>query len=557
MKKRLIVPLLIAPLFLFGCGKNKNVYASSKNTIYKFELNGEDAIITGLNDKYKNQGDIIIPYSIDKHVVKKIEKRAFEGVYRLKNVDMSKSKVEEIGEYAFKNCSGLEVLNLDDAITKIDEGAFMECKTMTSFDLSAYNIEVISDYAFSKCESLTDIKLPNSCTTLGSYVFDGCTSLTDLDLSNTSIKTIEEYGLYNVANLKSVAFPTALEEIKEYALSENALIRRADLSKTSIKKIGDNAFSNCKALTNVDLASSLEEIGVKAFYRCPKLEKIDFSGTQVKTISESCFELCSSLKQIVSFGQVETISSRAFYSSDLTTINISKSVKSIADDAFVMCKSLSKITVLDGNTAYTDVDGILYTANKDTLLVFPSLLKKEVYEAPGSLVKINQYAFANAIYLKTVKLESANSNFDTIDDFTFMNCTALETFTSDDTAECGIKKIGVKAFFGCSSLTEFYSSYALEEIGESAFYDCVSLTKVDLIKSQLTKIDTEAFFNCNKLKTLTLDGALETIGRSAFVNCLSDETSITYGSNSTDLLRLLADNPNTGLDKYKDSIIFA
>ena len=34
MMKKIFVPLFIVPLFLVGCGKNKDVYASSKNTIF-------------------------------------------------------------------------------------------------------------------------------------------------------------------------------------------------------------------------------------------------------------------------------------------------------------------------------------------------------------------------------------------------------------------------------------------------------------------------------------------------------------------------------------------
>ena len=107
--KKAIIPFMILPFFLFGCGKNKDIYASSKNTIYSFELDGNDAIITGLNKNYKNQTDIIIPYSIDKHVVKRIENHSFEDVYRIRNIDMTKSKLTEIGEYAFKKCSNLHL----------------------------------------------------------------------------------------------------------------------------------------------------------------------------------------------------------------------------------------------------------------------------------------------------------------------------------------------------------------------------------------------------------------------------------------------------------------
>ena len=135
-----------------------------------------------------------------------------------------------------------------------------------------------------------------------------------------------------------------------------------------------------------------------------------------------------------------------------------------------------------------------------------------------------------------------------------MNCTSLTQVSHYNNPELGVKKIGVKAFFGCTSLTSFDGQHSITEIGESAFYDCISLTEVLLNESTaLTLIDVEAFYNCNKLKTLYLPGAINKVGRAAFFNCVNVE-NFSFGANKTAFEELLKRSPDSGLDQFKDFI---
>ena len=54
--------------------------------------------------------------------VKKIGGKAFEGRTGLKEIDFN--EVEEIGEYAFAMCAGLDRLKLTSAVRTIGDGAF-------------------------------------------------------------------------------------------------------------------------------------------------------------------------------------------------------------------------------------------------------------------------------------------------------------------------------------------------------------------------------------------------------------------------------------------------
>ena len=550
MNKRLI-PLMILPLFLFGCGKNKDVYASSKNTIYEFKLDGDNAIITGLNSNYRNQADIIIPYSIDKHVVKRIENYSFEEVYRLKNIDMSKSNVEEIGSSVFKKCDKLSNIKFPKTIKYIGENAFEECDGLSSLDLSNCVLEEISNNMFLNCSSLSNVTFPKTVKRIGSNIYSGCDTITEIDLTDLEIEELGDYAFYNLKNLKDVKLSQTTKKIGAYAFSDDKKIQFLNFTNTQIETIGEGAFSKCSLLANINLPTTLKELGDKTFYYCSKLEKIDLSKTSVEVISESCFELCRVFDRITLPVGLKTLSTRSFYNSSLRLINITKNVDSIADDAFRLCNKLEEITVDNNNTSFVIQSSALYTIDKEKLIAYPVASAETSFTISADAKTINAYAFANAVNLVSVDLRSINIS--EIQGYTFMNCTALKEVKLIDSTTQGVKKIGVRAFFNCKSLTEFDGKYALEEIGDSAFYDCTSLISVLLgNSSQLTKISTEAFYNCNKMKTLSLTGSLQVVGRSAFYNCNDVENFSFVGGTKNQFNILISNNPDSCLDQFKD-----
>lgn len=547
--KKIFVPLMMLPFFLVGCGKNKDVYASSKNTIYTYELDGKDIVLTGFNDNYKNQTEIIIPYSIDKHVVKSIKTNAFNDQYRIKTVDMTKSKLTTIEDKAFSKCSGLIEVKYGKDLTSIGKEAFSECTSLVKMDLSGLTLTEISDGLFKKCSSLTDVTFSKTAKTLGSNIFEGCDSLTTLDFTDTTFETFNENSLSNLKSLAKVTLPTTLKEVKANAFANDKKLQYLDFSKTSLEVVGDNAFTNCKIAENINMPQSLKSIGKNAFYYCEKLKKMDLSSTKLEEISESAFELCVSLSTIT-LPSVKKINSKAFYNSGISKIVIPVSTTEIADDAFVFCRNLRSIEVAKDNEAYKSKSDVLYTKDLKKLIVYPALKEDKLFLCPAETETINAYAFAESVYLETADL-SQPIGLSVIDDYTFMNCAALKKVIIEENSDYSIKKIGIKAFFGCKSLTEFNALTSVTEIGESAFYDCSSLTTVELKNAPVVSIGIEAFYNCGSITYLSLPLSLNFIGRSAFYGCNKMETIIYTGS-SSQLQSLMTRNSECGLKSYYD-----
>ena len=113
-------------------------------------------VITGYSGSETN---VVIPEYITVNgediIVKEIPKMAFYDNDNIVSVTIPNS-VTTIGEYAFFNCSNLEIVNIG------------ENSQLTE----------IGDRAFYNCSSLTSIYIPDSVTMIGYYAFDSCDNLT-------------------------------------------------------------------------------------------------------------------------------------------------------------------------------------------------------------------------------------------------------------------------------------------------------------------------------------------------------------------------------------------
>lgn len=81
-----------------------------------------------------------------------------------------------------------------------------------------------------------------------------------------------------------------------------------------VTAIGANAFAHCKSLSgDLQLPCYVKSIGKKAFYHCPKISTVMLSRS-LKTIGASAFEKCKALNNIdFNHHKVAKIGKRAFY----------------------------------------------------------------------------------------------------------------------------------------------------------------------------------------------------------------------------------------------------
>ncbi len=255
-----------------------------------------------------------------------------------------------------------------------------------------------------------------------------------------------------------------------------------------VTSITRTAFSECQNLSYVELPDSLKIIENNAFYGCENLGFIDIPSN-VSKIGNSAFADCTNLTRIV-------------LPRDLTELGAG-----MLDG----CISLERIEVDDGNKKFCSIDGVLFSADKTTLIKYPMGRYDEYYSIPSGVKTISESAFGGASYLEDIDIPSSVTK---IGKNAFVGTRFFDLFTS---YQNGVFTVGHCALtaegdFG-SIFTDGYSV-----IADGAFEYCSGLTGMH-IKSEITRIGKDTFKNCENLTRLALPTSVKTIEENAFSGC--------------------------------------
>lgn len=246
----------------------------------------------------------------------------------------------------------------------------------------------------------------------------------------------------------------------------------------------------------------------------------------VKSIDDYAFENCTALEEIdLSESNCETIGKKAFYNcKSLKTIKFSKNIGLIYDSAFENCENLS-------GELYFPRWVILYTRSFANCKNITS-----VRLADGSLGMGNygdsfdsSGAFINCTSLKTVTCEHTNHDpitYACMNGVSFEGCTALKEITNPSggyfencTALKEVKNVSWWfSFKNCTQLenVEFTSDCTI--INREAFYGCTSLANINIPRS-IKYIESNAFAYCTKLTTIQIPYMVKELYLDSFYGC--------------------------------------
>jgi len=247
-----------------------------------------------------------------------ISKEAFKDCSKLRHVVLNEGLVS-IRKDAFRNCTSLASIKFPSTLIEIADSVF-KCSNLKKVVLND-GLQKLGDKVFGKCTSLKSIILPPNLIELGYYVFSGCTSLTDVVFNENEERRMigrlevplsidEQYQLQNPAydngrssdsNLKEVVFHTGgLRSIEKGMFSDCKSLERIKLSST-IRTIEESAFYECFRLREVVVNQGLWRIDCQAFFRCLSLESITLTSASTSFSSiESCsFRYCTSLREVI------------------------------------------------------------------------------------------------------------------------------------------------------------------------------------------------------------------------------------------------------------------
>ena len=420
--------------------------------------------------------DVTIPDSVTN-----IGTYAFVDCHSLVNTVIPDSVVT-IGTCAFQRNDSLASITIPASVASIGEGVFGLCCSLTEIRVDPDNAAYcdIDGVLFSKDKTLllaypvgrgdASYTVPDGVTRIGTYVF----SVTDMDMEKCvrsitipdSVSQIDTGAFYNCDLLTDVYYGGAPIQWKQISIGgyndplNNSEIHYAKADDEIRFICGENltwtltddgtlTISGTGEMWNWGRSSStpwekyknqikttiiedgVTSIGEYAFACCYYMTVITIPES-VTSIGAYAFIDCQSLVNTVIPNSVATIGAYAFARNySLASVMIPASVDNIVDNVFFWCRSLTQIRVDPDNTAYCDIDGVLFSKDKTVLLAYPVGRGDASYTVPDGVTRIGTYVFS-------------------VTDMDMEKC--VRSITIPDS----VSQIDTGAFYNCDLLTDVY-----------------------------------------------------------------------------------------------------
>lgn len=254
--------------------------------------------------------------------VKKIEKRTFEGLVRLKSIILGQGVEDISSDYAwgggnnyyqgggvFSICKSLKTITIPSNV-KYMQRAFTSCLELESVIIENGVINI--DEAFIQCKSLTSVVIPNSVTSLKG-AFADCERLTSVTLPSTITeigKTEPYYSIFsqgtfeNCKSLSTINIPNSVTHIRYRTFAGSGLV--SIVLPNSVTELGKGTFANCEKLTSVTLSNQMTII----------------KGAESNYNENATFYNCKALTALTIPANITTIEKGAFLESGLTSVTL-------------------------------------------------------------------------------------------------------------------------------------------------------------------------------------------------------------------------------------------
>ena len=340
------------------------------------------------------------------------------------------------------------------------------------------------------------------------------TSLTTLDIPG--------YVVYNGNRYR-------VTQINQQAFENNTKITTVNFGY-GVENINGYVFNGCTSLKYVNLPSSVKEIGQFTFQNCTSLLVVAFAGEKAPKIYDYTFNLSSTSKKAstATYRGMNALKADANWVAAFGADNIKRHYNYTVGDFKVYSST-------NGCWQYYMIkNGVPYNGNSSNPAVRSSCVLVGATFTDGSNNKIS--------LPQSVSNSDNNApggyKFYGVADSAFMGNTAIKEVVNNSTMAY---KIGVRSFYGCSSLTS--ADVPVDTIGDYAFYNCSNLATVNFASSlgNLVYLGSYAFGACGFTGTVTIPATTKLISYAPFYSCPS-------------LQKIAVDANNTNYCSYKDAL---
>lgn len=431
--------------------------------------------------------------------------------------------VASIAGSAFKSCTNL-------ATVKIEEG-----------------VSIIGSQAFSGCVCLTSITFPSTLNLIGEKLFKGCRRLTEVTIQSDEPPTVDSIdSILDDASFCTLIVPQGCKSAysrKKWSRSFMSVtdsysvveqIARSSVKKSERRERKTEFPSNglnylIDEEGNSVTLSQQDKNAVSGTIIIPSEVLYNGSSYSVESIASGAFKGCNNLISVTISSGISIIGDEAFHScSRLNNVTIPSSVRIIGDDSFVGCRRLEMMTI-QNNLPPTVVSrrSILDEGALCTLYV-PSGCKI-VYSKTkwcSNFLAIEEEGNADeasAITLPEEQQSPGNqemfipeeeSNTFLIDGLRYIkNEDSLTVSVSDQEPDMISGDIIIPPVIKYRRV-----EYPVNTISSSAFKGCTDLKSVT-ISSGVRIIRADAFSGCSSLSSITIPATVRIIGFNAFFGC--------------------------------------
>ncbi len=536
-----------------------------------------------------------------------IGNEAFYGNDKLEKVVLNEG-LQTIGYSSFAFNSALNEISIPSTVRTIGKTAFYENKKMGKVEFNE-GLEIIEGGAFAENTALKEIRIPSTVTLIGDEAF--ATSETNrATISCVSAKppTIESRtfngrtdGVLHVMKSNVEAYKEA-EYWKDFSeiigdivyekrcdspiitYENNLLTISSKMDNASIYYTTDGSIPNENAIrylspiqhTDISIIRAItivegfENSYISDYYNnrfndftdkqglSYTLMQENFNGCYYYSVTGRTNEMSKDAIIPVNIGgcPVRHIGKEAFASSNIHSITIPESVKSIERGAFENCWQLKNITTKistpfpvsafynkanvtlfvpkgsrnayrktsgwefsiiyeEGEPVYDkeqlDEQGVIYTLMQDS----DGSLYYSVTGWNDNLRKISNVVILPVIegcLVRTIQEGWLRSSEFEIESITLPDC---------------LNSIGASAFYECRNLSTVVFGSQLKTIGEYAFSRCSSLKSIS-IPDGVTEIGEFAFCHCDNMTSAIIGNGVKTLKGGTFYNC-GNLTSVILG----------------------------
>lgn len=459
MKKRILSVLLVLCLVFTLLPVGATAAAATSGTCgsnLKWKLEGGTLTVSGTGAMY-NYGDgsgRTVPWSSQKDSIEKV---------------VIGSGVTSIGNYAFEECHGINNVTIGKDVKSIGEGAFYTLYGGPESITIPVSVTSIGDYAFDGWDLITVNYggTVNQWKSMNTYDRNYYLAAAEIKCADGTVlpRGICGADLTWKMNNNGTLTISGTGAMFDYGFHEYRAqwSRHVDSIKNvvieaGVTSIGKDAFVYCDNITSVTIPASVTSIGEGAFRLCNKLSTVNYGGNADKWNAISIGDDNDNLGganinyagitwtynngtlTISGTGDVDDYnnSSAPWYDHryDTTKIVISNGVTGIGEGAFCYFTELTSVS-LPGSLKSIGAYAFRGCSSLKSVVI------------PDSVTSIGEGAFYRCTALTTATVSNSVSR---ISYGTFMSCENLISVTIPNS----VKSIGEKAFYNCGSLTDVY-----------------------------------------------------------------------------------------------------